>query len=197
MPANRSHIDRDVKRDEILNVADALLLRDGYDATTIASIARRVGVTSNAVYWYFPSKDDLLAAVLERRQNRAIANLDDRESGELDEQVLAMLAHLDEVATLTASVHERAAHSTAVAEMHDRFHLGADGCLKANLRDAGLAPDDADRTAQAIMAIVEGIHLHEPDRDSAARDEFVLWVLKRLTGGTGDRVMSHQLEEDS
>ena len=37
-----------------------------------------------------------------------------------------MLAQLDQVAKLTATVHERAQHSAAVAEMHEAFHAAAD-----------------------------------------------------------------------
>ena len=64
MPANRPHVDRDAKAAEILDAAEVLLLSDGYEAMTMASVARAAGISSNAVYWYFPSKDELLAAVL-------------------------------------------------------------------------------------------------------------------------------------
>jgi hypothetical protein len=37
------------------------------------------------------------------------------------------------------------------------------------------------------MAVVEGIHLHERDRDSAARNEMVLWTLHRLIAGRGSK----------
>jgi hypothetical protein len=37
------------------------------------------------------------------------------------------------------------------------------------------------------MALVEGMHLHEPDRDTAARDDLVLWALHRLVRGFGER----------
>jgi len=183
MPATRPHLDRDLKRKQILDAAEKLLLRDGYEATAMAEVARRAGVTNNAVYWYFPSKDELLAAVLRRRQERALENLPARERLTLDEQALAMLAQLDQVAKLTATVHERAQHSAAVAEMHEAFHATADRLLRSLFRDAGLEADDAAHAARAMMALVEGIHLHEPDRDTAARDDLVLWTLHRLAPG--------------
>jgi AcrR family transcriptional regulator len=73
MPATRPHLDRDLKRKQILDTAEKLFLRDGFEATAMAAVARRAGIANNAVYWYFPSKDDLLAAVLQRRQERALA----------------------------------------------------------------------------------------------------------------------------
>lgn len=72
MPSNRQHIDRDAKAAEILDAAESLLLSDGYEATTMAAIARGAGVSNNAVYWYFPGKDELLAAVLRRRRGTGV-----------------------------------------------------------------------------------------------------------------------------
>jgi hypothetical protein len=162
MPATRPHLDRTLKRKQILDAAEKLLLRNGYDATAMAEVARRAGVANNAVYWYFPSKDDLLETLAP------------------DEQALAMLAQLDQVAKLTATVHQRAQHSAAVAEMHEAFHAAADRLLRSLFQDAGLDPDDAAQAARAMMALIEGIHLHEPDRDTSARNDLVLWTLHRL-----------------
>ncbi|TMK99117.1 MAG: TetR/AcrR family transcriptional regulator [Actinobacteria bacterium] len=180
MPATRPHLDRDLKRKQILDAAEYLLLRSGYEATTMARVAGRAGVANNAVYWYFPSKDELLAAVLRRRQEQALARLPTSVATAVEEQILAMLAQLDEVANLTATVHERAEHSTAVAEMHEAFHSAADGLLRRLFRDAGLDETDASQAAKVMMALIEGIHLHERSRDSAARDDLVLWTLQRL-----------------
>jgi AcrR family transcriptional regulator len=180
MPATRPHLDRDLKRKQILDAAEKLFLRDGYDATAMAAVAQRAGVANNAVYWYFPSKDDLLAAMLERRLERSLAKFADAETATLEEQVLTMLAMLDEVANLTAAVHERARHSTAVAEMHAAFHLAVDRFLEGLFQEAGLGPSDAGRAAKVLMGLVEGIHLHEYDRDTMARNELVLWTIARL-----------------
>jgi hypothetical protein len=64
--------------------------------------------------------------------------------------------------------------------MHRDFHTAAEGFLQGELRTAGLNAGDARRAASAIMAVVEGIHLHERNRDPAARNELVLWTVHRL-----------------
>lgn len=184
MPATRPHLDRDLKRAQVLNAAEELFLRNGYEATAMAEVARGAGVANNAVYWYFPSKDHLLAEMLERRQERALAELPDPEFAPVEEQLLAMLAQLDEVANLTAAVHERARHSAPIAEMHARFHGVADGLLQRWFREAGLDTHDASQAAKAMMALIEGIHLHDPVRDAPARDHLVLWTLRRLAPGS-------------
>lgn len=49
---------------QILDVARELFGDDGYDATSVAEIARRVGVVEGAIYRHFPSKRDLLHQVI-------------------------------------------------------------------------------------------------------------------------------------
>ena len=190
MPATRTDLDRDIKRGEVLDAAETLLLRDGYDDTTMAEVARAAGVANNSVYWYFASKDELLAAVLRRRQERALAEIADLATSSLEGRVLALLAQLDQVASLTAAVHERARHNTAVADMHQAFHATAERELGKGFRDAGLRPQEARRAAATIMAMIEGIHLHEKTRDPAARNRLILWTLHRLVAASADGAAS-------
>ncbi|HSS03983.1 MAG TPA: helix-turn-helix domain-containing protein [Solirubrobacterales bacterium] len=178
MPANRPHVDREAKAAEILDAAESLLLRDGYEATTMASVARAAGISSNAVYWYFSSKDELLASVLRRRQERAVSGLKVKSAASLQKQALAVLAELDSIASLTAVVHERAEHSPAVAEVHEAFHARVDAKLREGFEAAGMAGQDAGMAAAALIAMVEGIHLHSPTRDASARNDLVLWVIQ-------------------
>lgn len=42
-----------------------LFQRDGYDGTPVTRIADEAGMTPGNLYWYFPSKKDLLASALE------------------------------------------------------------------------------------------------------------------------------------
>jgi AcrR family transcriptional regulator len=180
LPANRPHIDREVKAAEILAAAESLLLSDGYEGTTMAAVARSAGISSNAVYWYFSSKDELLAAVLRRRREQAIFRLKAKSADSLQEQVLAELAELDSIACLTAAVHERAEHSSAVAEVHEAFHADVETRLREGFEAAGLADRDARLAAAALIAMVEGVHLHGPPRDVSTRNELVPWVIQSL-----------------
>jgi AcrR family transcriptional regulator len=59
-PAERS------ARDRILDTASQLFYRDGYHAVGIDTIVARSGVAKMTLYRHFPSKDDLIAAYLER-----------------------------------------------------------------------------------------------------------------------------------
>lgn len=53
-------------RDKILEAADELFGRDGFDATTTREIAELSGVNKALIHYHFKSKDLLLEAVLDR-----------------------------------------------------------------------------------------------------------------------------------
>lgn len=52
-------------RRKILGAAVRLFARQGYHKTTIADLAQAIGLTTGAVFHHFPSKEDLLEAVVE------------------------------------------------------------------------------------------------------------------------------------
>lgn len=51
-------------RERIIVVAADLLLKQGYGATGIAQILEAAGVLRGSLYYYFPTKEDLLLATL-------------------------------------------------------------------------------------------------------------------------------------
>lgn len=54
------------RRDEILQAAKVLFLREGYEATTIRKIADRVGVSAPALYLYFADKEAIMLALCDQ-----------------------------------------------------------------------------------------------------------------------------------
>ncbi|HEX4340631.1 MAG TPA: helix-turn-helix domain-containing protein [Polyangiaceae bacterium] len=51
---------RELSREEIVDAARRVMLRDGMARTTLDAIAHEVGLTKAALYYYYPSKDALL-----------------------------------------------------------------------------------------------------------------------------------------
>ena len=60
MPKNHRHVDAEVKKEQIERAAAELFMEQGYESTSMAAIARGAGIATNTIYWYYPSKDDLL-----------------------------------------------------------------------------------------------------------------------------------------
>ncbi len=67
----------DSKRQEILHQATLLFGARGFGRTSIRDIATAVGMLPGSVYYHFPSKEALLAAVYEDGINRSLAALNE------------------------------------------------------------------------------------------------------------------------
>jgi len=64
--------DADERKNEILDVANELFARKGFDATTISDIIEKVGVARGTVYYHFKSKEDIMDALIERYASRLL-----------------------------------------------------------------------------------------------------------------------------
>ena len=53
-------------RDRLIETARQLFLKQGYTATGVAEILQNAELNAGSLYHFFPTKEDLLLAVLER-----------------------------------------------------------------------------------------------------------------------------------
>ena len=58
--------DREIRRNELINAAEELFIKDGYEPTAISDIVKKVGVAQGTFYYYFKSKEDILNIIIER-----------------------------------------------------------------------------------------------------------------------------------
>ena len=63
------------KRDEILDVAEAMIRTAGYNAFSTRDVADAVGIKAASVHYYFPTKTDIGVAVTKRYTDRFIEEL--------------------------------------------------------------------------------------------------------------------------
>ena len=64
-------------RDEILEAAIKLFARRGILATTMSELAKAIRMTPGALYWHFPTKEDLLLASIEELNKRYIKEFEE------------------------------------------------------------------------------------------------------------------------
>lgn len=73
-----ARVPAEVRREQLLDAALAIIVRDGYDAVSLDAIAREAGVTRPVVYGIFEGGlRDLLGTLLDRQQERALSQLAD------------------------------------------------------------------------------------------------------------------------
>jgi AcrR family transcriptional regulator len=181
MPRTRHELERADKIEEILDAAVERLRAGGYDALSVAGIARDLGIAQNAIYWYFPSKDLLFVAALERLM-RAIVTGKPRHNQSLERKVLWFVDQLGEVEHVRASMYERARSSDVVAgfvvELHQSWRR-----MLSNVLAHQLAEPELTTTTQALIATIQGAFLQE--QDPAARRRLIAFALKRLVPQAG------------
>lgn len=165
VPANRSGVDREAKRAELVAVARRLFLADGYEATSMSALAGAAGVAGNTVYWYFADKDAVLVAVLDAVLADALADFEPVSAAPLAEQVTWVVGTLQRLSRLVATVHTRAARSDSVREWHDGFHATAESLLRAALQREGLDGPDVDAEVRIAVFTVEGLLTHTLSED--------------------------------
>ena len=66
-PQSKREGRRDERRDGILDVARQCFLAEGYAATSMSTIAARLGGSKGTLYNYFKSKEELFEAVMQRQ----------------------------------------------------------------------------------------------------------------------------------
>lgn len=76
MPRVRSE-NYDAKAQTILDSAAALFAKEGYPSAKMQDIAKACGATKSMLYHYFPTKDDLLFAMLEEHLEKLIASIEE------------------------------------------------------------------------------------------------------------------------
>jgi AcrR family transcriptional regulator len=63
------------RREHLLDIAQGIALERGFHAVTVDGVARAAGVTRPVVYGLFVDRAELLAALLDRAEQRALAQL--------------------------------------------------------------------------------------------------------------------------
>lgn len=65
----------EVRRCEILDVAQRLFYQKGYEQTSVQDIITEIGIAKGTFYHYFSSKQDLLDAIIERMVEQTVQSL--------------------------------------------------------------------------------------------------------------------------
>ena len=159
----------DSRSEQILNCAEELIRKRGFNGFSYAHIASETGLSKPSVHHYFPKKSDLGLRLIARFGEREFEVL-----AEIDARYSSCLVRLREYARLyEASLHEdlmclcgmlAAEHETlpldmqaAVREFFDRHELWLEGLLRAG-KAAGEIEyhGEASDNAGLILSLLQG-----------------------------------------
>ncbi|UCG68950.1 MAG: TetR/AcrR family transcriptional regulator [Thermoplasmata archaeon] len=69
--------DPEVRRKELVNIAEKLFIKKGYEETPVSAIVKKAKVAQGTFYYYFDSKDDVLDAIVDKLLIEVTKNLED------------------------------------------------------------------------------------------------------------------------
>jgi TetR/AcrR family transcriptional regulator, transcriptional repressor for nem operon len=151
------------KRDRLIESAKALVHEQGVEATTLADIAGRADVPLGNVYYYFKTKDELIAAVVDGRLG----------------QVRAFLARLDARRTPRARLKGLVDNWADSASMVAQFGCPLGSLCSELAKDPGASPAMGAEIFQVLSSWAEAQFRELGHRDPA---DLALMMISGIQG---------------
>lgn len=106
MPRVRSN-DYEAKSHAIMDCAAALFAKEGYPSAKMQDVAKACGATKSMLYHYFPTKDDLLYAMLMEHLARVVQGVEEAiaSNGSARERLLKMVETYTQKSTQSRRRH--------------------------------------------------------------------------------------------
>jgi len=158
-------------KDRIVEAARELFFDQGYGATSIAQILQRSGANSGSLYYFFPTKEDLLSAVLQKYKQMLVPMVIGPAQARASDPIEQVFAVLDGYRRLVEMTEFRLgcpignlgleianSHPLAlqlVAENFQGWSLAVRDVL-ANAQDRFPEGTDLDSLADYLLATMEG-----------------------------------------
>lgn len=189
----------DERRRQIIDAAIQLFSRQGYRKTTMPEVARAAGLSIGGIYWYFKSKEALVAAILEQlfqddREALAILLNSAAPAGERLRAFAVRYSeghqHYEWLDAVGVEFYSEAAHDPAARAVIQSYlthyrealvTLIEQGILRGEFRP--VSPSD---TANVLLGLEEGLALlsvADPER-VRWRESFLIGVELMLAGLT-------------
>lgn len=181
-PAVRVRMTAVQRRQQLLDVARAVLAEKGYEATTVEEIAHRARVSKPVVYAHFGGKEGIYAVVVDREMGRLLGRIesalseDDHPRRLIELAAQAFLAYVEEctdgfrILTRDSPVASSAGHfSGLIGEIASKV----EHVLGLHFGRQGYDPALAAIYAQALVGMVAltgqwWLDVRRPSRDEVA-----------------------------
>jgi AcrR family transcriptional regulator len=158
------------RKDQIIEAAIRIFAQKGFYETRMDDIVAESGLSKGTLYWYFKSKDDVIAAILEHFFGFELHEIEEalaREDRISDQLMLLMrraaaeLQHMAEIIPITLDFYSAAAHKKQVQISLKNYFVAYRkllvGLIQRGLDRGEFRLVDPEETAIAIGALYEGL----------------------------------------
>ena len=190
----RTHRPTAQRREEILDAAHTLFTTKGFQPTTMEDILKVVGIAKGTLYYHFPSKEQILRALV----LRIVGQVEQRAREVADSSAPAV----DKLVTIMAAMRVEAAQTELVEQFHApgnaEFHLLSITAMIEHLTpvladvvaqgvNEGIFTTDRPHDAVELLLSASGILLDHEIREPspgelARRRESLIWASETLLG---------------
>ena len=185
------------RKTQILDAAMEVFSRLGFGKARMDDIVRESGLSKGAIYWYFKSKDSIIAAILDRifsREHRALQDVLIGEGTVSDRLTRLVRKSAQHTMSLKFSIplmfefYALAAHHepvrSALQRYYDTYRNDLARLIQEGVDSGEFAPVDADKVALSIIATIEGlILLWTIDPERVFLEEDVLGAVDIIIAG--------------
>lgn len=150
----------------ILAATRRILVRDGYQALTTNRVAKEAGVSVGSLYQYFPSREALVLAVMERHVDQMLealrARLAELRHADLEQAAREMIRGMLDMQRIQPKLHRalleevpRIGELRRLQELHSRYQPLVAAWLEEHRELLEL--EDAGAAAWTLVSAVEGV----------------------------------------
>jgi AcrR family transcriptional regulator len=143
----------DARRQQIIDAARARFASHGFARTSMTDLVEASGLSVGAIYRYFKSKDQIVAAICEQATQALPTELTAESAHDFLQHVRTM-AREEDHARLVAQIYAEAAVSPPLATLVRKQLDDLRSAVAALLPDH--EPAEADRIAEAFVALCDG-----------------------------------------
>lgn len=188
----------EVTESAILRAARRLITEIGFDAVSIRTLAAEAGVTSGALYRYFPSKSAILYCLLDRHLRDLLDAWQQEDPGSevgAEPRLAAFIRfhlryHIPRREDVFLSYRElrnlEAAQYTAICQLRDRYEAILAALIDDAIAAGGVAARDTKLATRAIISMLTGVtewyRGDGPLDVEALQDHYLSLVLHGLHG---------------
>lgn len=163
----------EVRKNQILDAATTVFARLGFHHARMDDIVKESGLSKGTLYWYFKSKEDLIAAISQRLYTQELERLQRIlvAEGPVSERLLLLardrVASLERTSDLlpiffefyAAAVHQKWVHQT-ISEYSRKFRELLEALIQQGIDSGEFRPVNAAETAISLASIFEGLTIH-------------------------------------
>lgn len=199
----------EVRRKELMNIAEQLFLEKGYEHTMVSDIVKQAGVAQGTFYYYFDSKEAILDEITDKYINIIVESME-KISKEKNLTALEKLVNIFQFSLSfrndTRSIMQYV-HDEKNVHLHRKFEqripLQTVGPL-AHIFKQGVAegifdtqyPEDAAKAFNGISAMVlQGIDSADHNSDEFRRKFMAIFDFTERILGTESGVISNAFKE--